>query len=595
MNSISRLSARWWLILCVLGLWTVLLTQACDRNAKRSDTNGEVTEPDSKQEKADQAAGAAVGVSGGELLPGETKPGTVEPEALGGPKAPAVFFLASLKGYLEPCGCSAEVLLGGIDRIVGYYKTASELYADSTMLDTGDMLFEFDEIEEHAVPQEKAKADVITMAMKELGTRITVPGERDFGLGTKYYLGKMEEMGVQPIAANLKIDGKALPASQIIELDDIKLGVIGAVDPELYKEVEGVETSDAAPAVAEAAKELKEEGAQTLLLLMHGELGPTREVLQKVDGLDFGVVGHGPRETDQVYDVDGAHTLEAFDQGRYMGVLKLFQRDKGSTYANAGAASQTEIEKVAKLIEHKKEQLQRFPPSKRRENPPILKRLEESIAKLEQRKKELEQATVELPVEGNAFIYRPVPMEPGLPISEKLQDRRTEYNASLKQLQSQVEREIPPVEEGQAFFVGNQECARCHVAEQDFWKKTQHAHAVETLEKRNKLFDQSCIGCHVVGYEKPGGSVIGKLHYEAELGSRTIEKNLEDVGCETCHGPGSNHAVNPIDTSGNPHNIVRNPGKEECMQCHVPEHSPSFNFDAYVKDVTGEGHPMDSK
>jgi hypothetical protein len=31
------------------------------------------------------------------------------------------------------------------------------------------------------------------------------------------------------------------------------------------------------------------------------------------------------------------------------------------------------------------------------------------------------------------------------------------------------------------------------------------------------------------------------------------------------------------------------------MTCHVPEHSPNFNFESYVQDVTGEGHPMSPK
>lgn len=589
MNFISKISGRWVALLVILGLWTVVLVQACDRGAERADDNGPVAEAGNSDngEKAKEPGEVTT-------LPGETEPGTVQPTSPG-PKAPAVFFLSGLKGYLEPCGCSAEVLLGGIDRITGYVDAAQKLYPDTAMLDAGDMLFEFAELEDHAIPQEKAKTDVIVAAQKALGTEVTVPGELDFALGTDFYKKTIEQAGVEPLAANLKIDGKAVAATKVLDLENIKLGVVGAVDPELYKGVEDVSTSEAAPSVKTAVAKLKEQGAQTIVLLMHGDLEATQNVLKAVEGIDFGVIGHGPRETDQIYEVNGAHTLEAYDQGRYLGVLKLYRRDKGEPYANAGAGSKTQIEKVQRLIEHKKKQLERFPPSKQRENPPILQRIKDDIAKREAELEELRTDDVNVPEGGNAFIYRPVPMEPGLPLNDTLTKRRNQFNENLQELQSKVEREIPAVEEGQAFFVGNQECARCHVQEQAFWEKTEHATAVETLEERNKLFDQSCIGCHVVGYEKPGGSVIGKLHYEAKLGDRTIEKNLEDVGCENCHGPGSEHVQAPIDASGNPQHIKRDPVESDCMECHVPEHSPKFNFDAYVKDITGEGHEMSTK
>src|SRR5699024_3078154 len=123
-------------------------------------------------------------------LPGEASPGSIQPESPG-PSAPAVFFLSGLKGYLEPCGCSAEILLGGIERITGYVDAAKTLYPATTLLDTGDMLFQFAQIEEHAVAQVKAKADVIVAAQRELGTALTIPGELDFALGSAYYLEKV--------------------------------------------------------------------------------------------------------------------------------------------------------------------------------------------------------------------------------------------------------------------------------------------------------------------------------------------------------------------------------------------------------------------
>ena len=52
------------------------------------------------------------------------------------------------------------------------------------------------------------------------------------------------------------------------------------------------------------------------------------------------------------------------------------------------------------------------------------------------------------------------------------------------------------------------------------WQTTAHAGAWETLTSRDKDFDQTCVGCHSVGYEKPGGSVLGKFQYLGHTQSR---------------------------------------------------------------------------
>jgi len=99
----------------------------------------------------------------------------------------------------------------------------------------------------------------------------------------------------------------------------------------------------------------------------------------------------------------------------------------------------------------------------------------------------------------------------------------------------------------------------------------------------NKQFDLSCVGCHVTGFREPGGSEVVE------------NAGLVDVQCEVCHGPGSLHADKP-EVDGKPHAIRREaPEALVCGTCHTPEHSDTFQYDAYLRDILGKGHGPEAR
>src|SRR5690606_20130393 len=116
----------------------------------------------------------------------------------------------------------------------------------------------------------------------------------------------------------------------------------------------------------------------------------------------------------------------------------------------------------------------------------------------------------------------------------------------------------------------------CHMAAVEFWKKTRHAGAWETLEKVGKQFDLDCTGCHVTGWQEPGGSNLA------------VNESLRDIQCEVCHGPASIH----VDEMGKrTDTLTLRPAAARCAEaCHTPEHSDTFAYEPYLRDVVGEGH-----
>jgi hypothetical protein len=491
-----------------------------------------------------------------------------------GPAAPTLFILSGLKGYTEPCGCTLDILLGGIDRISGYVDAHKKLARGSAVIDAGNTLFDTAQLEAYRVPQEKAKVEVIVQGMSALGVQYTTPGPNDFALGRDFYTDTVGTAGIEVLAANLNAKGAAPlgPGHAFVDLEGTKVGLIGLVQEDLFVGLEGLEVT---PLVAAARRELtavKAGEPAAIVAVVHGDLKTVKELLREVPEIDFAVVGHNPRMTDQVDPVGDSWTVEAYDQGRYVGVLKLYP---GATrYQNARKVSKADIDRVDRRIEQIEGQLDRMPPAKAGEEPAFVVKLRGQLAEARAEKERVKNAGLSFPDKGtSAFVYRSVAMEPGYPENPELTKAKDAFNAKLEALVSASPEPIAPVPEGQAGYVGNARCGTCHPTQMEFWKKTRHAAAINTLVKRNKSFDNNCVGCHVTGYRKPGGSVLGNFN------------SLENVGCEQCHGPGSDHVV-----AGAKEKIALEAPATVCVECHNDEHSPRFNYDTYRKSILGEGH-----
>jgi hypothetical protein len=136
-----------------------------------------------------------------------------------------------------------------------------------------------------------------------------------------------------------------------------------------------------------------------------------------------------------------------------------------------------------------------------------------------------------------------------------------------------------------ATYVGSEQCAGCHQSETDVWKRTGHAHAFATLIERKADADPKCMPCHVTGF----GTFSG---YQREFGNT----RLVDVGCESCHGPGSLHVrQRQGDTSID--FTFRPLGAGDCQKCHYGEFSRPFKWEHFwppIRHGTGRGRTVSS-
>jgi peroxiredoxin len=130
-----------------------------------------------------------------------------------------------------------------------------------------------------------------------------------------------------------------------------------------------------------------------------------------------------------------------------------------------------------------------------------------------------------------------------------------------------------------ADYVGSEACQSCHTAEYATWSAGDHAHAGKTLEAKKKADDINCLACHTTGYDRPGGfPAAGKL---------AAHPNLNNVGCESCHGPGGDHVAEGARKIGT---IVSLGDKcdscvilQICGSCHDEANDPGFEFEVEEK------------
>jgi hypothetical protein len=118
-------------------------------------------------------------------------------------------------------------------------------------------------------------------------------------------------------------------------------------------------------------------------------------------------------------------------------------------------------------------------------------------------------------------------------------------------------------------YTGSKSCKGCHEYEYEKWSTKSHAHAYATLKRVGSEFDPECVLCHVVGFKYEGGFV-----------SEQETTDLKDVGCEVCHGPGSEHitSLGQTKTTG---------PKMDCTDCHTPENSGNYtgNEELYFQKI----------
>jgi len=185
-------------------------------------------------------------------------------------------------------------------------------------------------------------------------------------------------------------------------------------------------------------------------------------------------------------------------------------------------------------------------------------------------------------------------------------DRQQVATASGVALLTAVAADTSPYE-----YVGSKTCKKCHIKQYKSWEKTRMGQAFQILKPGNSkeakekfnvdvskdyTKDPTCLKCHTVGFSHAGGYHVPDLSDKKAVRKA---KKLEGIGCESCHGPGSEYVkvFKEIQKSKRTYRVeelysvgLAKIGEATCKTCHNEE-SPTINagdvFDYEARKAKG--------
>ncbi len=345
--------------------------------------------------------------------------------------------------------------------------------------------------------------------MKKLNVTAVNVGERDLVYGRAFLEQNVKQSRLPVVSANL-LDKRSrrpvFPPAIVTQVGTVKVGIFGLITnkAELGKAGDSLVIDDPLATARRQVAELKRKGAQVIVLLSQLDKPDSEDLVSAVDGIDAVVVGRNPLPMLKGEMIKNTIACYGGEQGHYA-CRSILSLDANKHLATAEAEAVTLVAEVGERAD---------------------------IA-----------ATVKAFDDG---------------FNEKLRQKEIEKVAKAK---AEVTDESP------SHFVGGHLCIRCHPKEGTQWKTTAHAVAWKTLVDTKSDAKAECLGCHVAGYQRPGGFTTA-----ATTGF------LADVQCESCHGMGTDH-----DRFSD---AEHHPSAKMCVSCHDSKNDPHFNFETALLKVT---------
>lgn len=468
-------------------------------------------------------------------------------------------------GYLLPCGCSRPQV-GGLERRYNFFQTLSSRGWRTVAVDLGD-------IPQMAGPVNLPNLQGLTkyrhsmQALKLMNYAAVGLGEYEGSLPLFKALGEyaLNDPSPRVVVANLADAETNFPEQtarwQMASPPGSpwKVGITSVVGPSVAGKIKDsmAKFGSSRQALEVVKSEMDKAGADYRILLYQGQFNRVAEGAQPVEAEaaarafpEYQLIVALSEEDEpagapaRIRHADGRETLvvRIGHKGKYVGVLGLYKGPKPESPAHKYTIVQMSEDYLT--------------PDDQVAGNPIVKLMEAYAAEL----------------------------------------RRDGYLGRHPQVVHPFQASVP---DASPTFVGSEKCKKCHASAFAVWQSSPHSHAWQTLAdaKRPSLreHDPECIVCHTVGFGHKGGFV-----------SAEKTPTLKDVGCESCHGPSSEHLKNTSDETwhklmnpwkGQPGESAQEKAARQlkvdqfCQRCHDIDNDVTWTHKGFERKWPKVAHP----
>lgn len=489
-----------------------------------------------------------------------------------------VFAVAEVRGQIGPCGCTTDPL-GDLSR-TAQLVTQARAAGPVVFVDAGSLLYTHTPVPPRLATQEELKADLLAQTyQKTLLADAVGLGPADLSGGP----GALDHLRLPRVVANASELGARAQPAKLIDAGGANAGVFGVIAPGAMT---GIQLGDPVAAGKQAVAQLRGGGAQVVIgLIQAANKRDAIQLMRAIGGIDLAIAGLGALAPDperveiEPEKVGDGWLVIPANRGQIVARLDVTLRGPGPLADAVGpGAAAARLAVIDRELAALDADLKAFA-SDRSADPAFVAQKQRERAQLAADRDRLRAHPLVPPPHGSYFTLDQVRINKALACNTSVQDAVSTFfrKTGEANVQAAAEVAVPPLAKGQAGYTGTASCADCHEDAVTFWNKTVHATAWKTLVDRGQQFDLDCIGCHVTGWDRPGGSNLAH------------NDKLRDVQCETCHGPGSIHVAKG--GLEKPAAVKLAPADDLCAsQCHTKEHSDTFQLEAYLRDIVGPGH-----
>ena len=209
---------------------------------------------------------------------------------------------------------------------------------------SGTILLNAGDIAEGTMVSYISRGKVVTDAFKQIRFDAITLGNHDFAWGQDGLKYMMEGLDTPVLGANITktADGKVMDGIEpyiIKEMKGVKVAVIGLDTPDIARFVdesrrEGLEFKGSAETVEKFLPEVKNKGADLVIVLSHLGAAEDEKLAAEVKGIDVIVGGHSHTKMEHARKVGNTIIVQAGSQGKYLGELDLYLNPESKKIVN---------------------------------------------------------------------------------------------------------------------------------------------------------------------------------------------------------------------------------------------------------------------